>query len=76
MVEGPTFLSLPAWRQVSETWLHERSPGRNVGEHPLVRRSGTTARGTAVLAFILRMRSFPINEILTVLVENCLHRVN
>ena len=28
-----------------------------------------TSRGTVVLAFILRMRSFPTNEILIVLVE-------
>ena len=35
----------------------------------LVRRSGTTFRGTVVLVFILRMRSFPGNEILTRLAE-------
>ena len=50
--------SLPAWRQVSETWLQMRSPGRNLGEHRLVRRSGTTSRGTALLVFRQRMRSF------------------
>ena len=37
----------------------KRPPGRNLGEHRLVRRSGTTARGTVVLVFCLRMRSFP-----------------
>ena len=34
----------------------KRSPGRNLGEHRLVRRSGTTSRGTALLVFCLRMR--------------------
>ena len=37
----------------------KRSPGRNLGEHRWVRRSGTTSRGTAFLVFRLRMRSFP-----------------
>ena len=37
----------------------KRPPGRNLGEHRLVRRSGTTSRGTVVLVFSLRMRSFP-----------------
>ena len=37
----------------------KRPPGRNLGEHRLVRRSGTTSKGTVVLAFSLRMRSFP-----------------
>ena len=36
----------------------KRPPGRNLGEHRLVRRSGTTSRGTALLVFGLRMRSF------------------
>ena len=53
MVEGPTFLSLPTWRQVSETWLQKRPPSRNLGEHRLLRRSGTTSRGTALIFFVL-----------------------
>ena len=36
----------------------KRPPGRNLGEHRLVRRSGTTSRGTALLVFGLHMRSF------------------
>ena len=40
----------------------KRPPGRNLGEHRLVRRSGATSRGTVVLAFCLRMRSFPRTE--------------
>ena len=44
----------------------KRSPGRNLGEHRLVRRSGTASRGTVVLAFCLRMRSFPRTEVLTI----------
>ena len=52
-VQGPTFLSLNAWRQVSETWLQKRSPGRNLGKHRLVRRSGTTSRGTALILLYL-----------------------
>ena len=35
----------------------KRSPGRNLGEHRSVRRSGTASRGTALLVFGLRMRS-------------------
>ena len=53
MVYGPTFLSLNAWQQVSETWLQKRSPGRNLGEHRLVRRSGATSRGTALILLYL-----------------------
>ena len=41
----------------------KRPPGRNLGEHRLVRRSGTTSRGTVVLVFCLRMRSFPRTEV-------------
>ena len=36
----------------------KRPPGRNLGEHRLVRRSGATSRGTVVLVFCLRMRIF------------------
>ena len=44
----------------------KRPPGRNLGEHRLVRRSGTTSRSTVVLVFCLRMRSFPITEVPTI----------
>ena len=43
----------------------KRPPGRNLGEHRLVRSSGTTSRGT-VLVFCLRMRSFPRTEVPTI----------
>ena len=44
----------------------KRSPGRNLGEHRSVRRSGTESRGTVALVFSLRMRSFPRTEVLTI----------
>ena len=44
----------------------KRPPGRNLGEHRLVRRSGATSRGTVVLVFCLRMRSFPRTEVPTI----------
>ena len=44
----------------------KRPPGRNLGEHRLVRRSGTTSRGTVVLVFCLRMRSFLRTEVPTI----------
>ena len=47
----------------------KRPPGRNLGEHRLVRRSGTTSRGTVVLEFRLRMRRFPRTEILTIFID-------
>ena len=37
----------------------KRPTGRNLGGNRLVRRSGTTSRGTVVLVFRLRMRRFP-----------------
>ena len=43
----------------------KRPPGRNLGEHRLVRRSGTTV----VLVFCLRMRSFPRTEVPTIFME-------
>ena len=46
----------------------KRSPGRNLGEHRLVRRSGTASRGTALLVFCSRMRGFPRPEGLTIIV--------
>ena len=44
----------------------KRPPGRNLGEHRLVRRSGATSRGTVVLVFCLHMRSFPKREVPTI----------
>ena len=44
----------------------KRPPGRNLGEHRLVRRSGATSRGTVVLVFCLRMRSFLRTEVPTI----------
>ena len=47
--------SLPGdrYRKLSS---QKRSPGRNLEEHRLVRRSGTVSRGSALLVFSLRMR--------------------
>ena len=36
----------------------KRPPGRNLGEHRSVRRSGTASRGTVALVFSSRMRRF------------------
>ena len=44
----------------------KRSPGRNLGEHRSVRRSGTASRGTALLVFCMRMRSFSRAQFLTI----------
>ena len=44
----------------------KRPPGRNLGEHRSVRRSGTASRGTVVLLFGLRRRSFPRTEVHTI----------
>ena len=46
----------------------KRPPGRNLGEHRSVRRSGTTSRGTVVLLFCLRMRRFPLALAVTIFV--------
>ena len=53
--------SLPGDRYLKLS-SQKRSPGRNLGEHRLVRRSGTTSRGTLLLVLSLRMRSFPTTE--------------
>ena len=44
----------------------KRPPGRNLGEHRLVRRSGTASRGTVLFSFCLRMRTCPKAEALTI----------
>ena len=46
----------------------KRSPGRNLGEHRSVRRSGTTSRGTALLVFSLRMRCLQRTKVFTIFV--------
>ena len=46
----------------------KRPTGRNLGGNRSVRRSGTTSRGTVVLVFCLRMRSFPLTLVLTIFV--------
>ena len=60
--------SLPGNRYL-KLGSQKRSPGRNLGEHRLVRRSSTASRGTALSAFCLRMRSFPTSEGLTIFME-------
>ena len=50
--------SLPGDRYLNLGSPKKRSPGRNIGEHRSVRRSGTASRGTALLVFCLRMRRF------------------
>ena len=47
----------------------KRPTGRNLGGNRLVRRSGTTSRGTVVLVFYLRMRRFPLTLVLTIFVR-------
>ena len=46
----------------------KRPAGRNLGGNRLVRRSGTTSRGTVLLVFCLRMRRFPLTLVLTIFV--------
>ena len=46
----------------------KRPTGRNLGGNRLVRRSGTTSRGTVVLVFCLRMRRVPPTPVLTIFV--------
>ena len=46
----------------------KRPTGRNLGRNRLVRRSGTTSRGTVVLMFCLRMRRLPLTLALTIFV--------
>ena len=57
--------SLPGNRYLKLS-SQKRPPGRNLGEHRLVRRSGTTSRSTVVLVFCLHMRSFPRTEFPTI----------
>ena len=62
---------IPPSLPVGDDWYlnlnsQKRSPGRNLGEHRSVRRSGTASRGTVVLVFCLRMRSFSRTEVHTI----------
>ena len=59
--------SLPGNRYLKLS-SQKRPPGRNLGEHRLVRRSGTASRSTALLAFLERMRRFLRAEVLTIFV--------
>ena len=53
----------------------KRSPSPNLGEYRLVRRSGTTSRGTALLLSCLCMRSYPKTEVLNLFVEKIFAKV-
>ena len=46
----------------------KRPTVRSLGGNRLVRRSGTTSRGTVVLVFCLRMRRFPLTLVPTIFV--------
>ena len=46
----------------------KRPTGRNLGGNRLVRRSGTTSRGTFVSVFCLRTCRFPLTLVLTIFV--------
>ena len=59
--------SLPGNRYLKLS-SQKRPPGRNLGENRLVRSSGTASRGTALLAFLERMRRFVRAEVLTIFV--------
>ena len=59
--------SLPGDRYVKLS-SQKRSPGQILGEHRLVRRSGTASRRTALLIHSARIRSFSRTEILIIFV--------
>ena len=46
----------------------KRPTGQNLGGNLLVRRSGTTSRGTVLLVFCLRMPRLPLTVVLTIFV--------
>ena len=62
----------PSLRVSDDRYLNlstqKKPTGRNLGGNHLVRRSGSTSRGTVVLVFSLRMRSFPLTLVLTIFV--------
>ena len=72
LVYGPTLLYLPAWREVSKTWLQKRSPGRNLGEHRSGWGSGTKSRGTAVSYTHLRAHETSLHLVCRLLLEKTL----
>ena len=53
--------SLPGDRYLNLS-SQKRPPGRNLGEHRLVRSSGASSRGTVILVLCLRMRRLPRNK--------------
>ena len=57
--------SLPGDRYLKLS-SQKRSPSRNLGEHRLVRRSGTVSRGTALFALFWRMHRGPRTVVLTI----------
>ena len=65
-------LSLPSLPISDDKYLklssQKRPTGRNLGGNRLVRRSGTTSRGTVVLVFSLRMGRFHLTLVLTIFV--------
>ena len=63
----PPFLPVGDDRYLNLT-SQKRPTGRNLGGNRSVRRSGTTARGTIVLVFCLRMRRFSLTLVLTIFV--------
>ena len=79
MVSCPSFLSLTAWRHVSEICLQERSRGRNLGELCYIRalesrseplRSFSCLYANPVLCVVcLRMSRFPGTELVTIFME-------
>ena len=68
--------SLPGDRYLNLGSPKKRPPGRNLGEHRSVRRSGTASRGTVVLALCLRMRSYPRTGFYHIYGKKISHRVN
>ena len=62
---GRHFSSLMPGDRYRKLSSQKRSPGRNLGEHRLVRRSGNASKGTALVVFCLRMRSCPRTKALT-----------
>ena len=61
--------SLPGNRYLKLS-SQKRSPGRNLGEHRLVRRSGTASRGTVLL--VLSFADYAIFRQVLILLE-CIH---
>ena len=58
--------SMPGDRYLKLSSCTKAITGSKSREHCLVRRCGTTSRGTALLVFCLRMRSFPRTQVLII----------